>query len=83
MSRTYKFIVDIHYKGNVRDPRGETIRRVLRDEYNLSVSSLTIGKSIHIDIDADSPEEAQDIVRKACEDLLVNPVIEEYEVRMV
>ncbi|NOZ92732.1 phosphoribosylformylglycinamidine synthase subunit PurS [bacterium 3DAC] len=76
-------MIDIQYKGNVRDPRGETIRKVLVGEYNLPVTSLRIGKSVNIEVEADSPEEAEAIVRKACEELLVNPVVEQYEVRMI
>ncbi len=83
MPQTYHFMIDIQYKGNVRDPRGETIRKVLVGEYNLPVTSLRIGKSVNIEVEADSPEEAEAIVRKACEELLVNPVVEQYEVRMI
>ncbi len=83
MSNTYRFIVDIQYKGNVRDPRGETIKRVLVEEYSLPVKNLRIGKSINITVAASSTEEAEKIVRQACDELLVNPVVEEYEVRLI
>jgi len=83
VSQTYKFIIDISYKGNVRDPRGETIKKVLNDEYHLPVMSLRLGKSVNIEVMASSYQEAEEIVKKACEELLVNPVVEEYEVRAV
>ncbi len=83
MSNTYRFIVDIQYKGNVRDPRGETIKRVLVEEYSLPIRNLRIGKSINITVEACSAEEAEKIVRHACDELLVNPVVEEYEVRLI
>ncbi|AFG35450.1 phosphoribosylformylglycinamidine synthase subunit PurS [Fervidobacterium pennivorans] len=77
----YTFVIDIQYKSNVRDPRGETIKRVLNEEYSIPVSSLRLGKSIHLEVEAENEEQARQLVEKACSELLVNPVTETYEVR--
>ncbi|ACM23506.1 MULTISPECIES: phosphoribosylformylglycinamidine synthase subunit PurS [Thermotoga] len=77
----FKFAVDVQYRSNIRDPRGETIERVLREEKNLPVKRLRLGKSIHLEVEAEDREKAYEIVKRACEELLVNPVVEEYEVR--
>ncbi|MGQ9855577.1 MAG: phosphoribosylformylglycinamidine synthase subunit PurS [Fervidobacterium sp.] len=77
----YSFVIDIQYKSNVRDPRGETIKRVLNDEHNIPVSTLRLGKSIHLEIEAENENEAQVLVERACKELLVNPVTETYEVK--
>lgn len=77
----YRFIIDIQYKSNVRDPRGETIKRVLNEEYKVPVTNLRLGKSIHLEIDSPTREEAIKEVEKACEKLLVNTVTETYEVK--
>ncbi|PLV56265.1 phosphoribosylformylglycinamidine synthase subunit PurS [Thermotoga sp. SG1] len=77
----FKFAVDVQYRSNIRDPRGETIERVLREEKNLPVKRLRLGKSIHLEVEAEDREKAYEIVKKACDELLVNPVVEEYEVR--
>ncbi len=79
--QSYRFAVDIQYKSHIRDPRGETIRRVLSEKENLPVKNLRVGKSIHLEVEANDEEEALRIVKQACEKLLVNPVVEEYEVR--
>lgn len=42
---------------------------------------LRLGKSIHLEVEAEDREKAYEIVKRACEELLVNPVVEEYEVR--
>lgn len=78
----FKFVVDIQYKSNVRDPRGETIARVLREESNIPIESIRIGKSIHGEVQAESKEQAEKLVIKACEELLVNPVTEEFKVEI-
>lgn len=74
-------MIDIQYKSSVRDPRGETIKRVLNEEYGIPVLNLRLGKSIHLEIDAETKEEAIREVEKACEKLLVNTVTETYEVK--
>lgn len=74
-------MIDIQYKSSVRDPRGETIKRVLNEEYGIPISNLRLGKSIHLEIDAETKEEAIREVEKACEKLLVNTVTETYEVK--
>lgn len=78
---SFRFMIDIQYKSHIRDPRGETIRRVLNEKEGLPVKSLRVGKSIHLEVEAESEEEALRIVEEACERLLVNPVVERYEVR--
>jgi len=79
--RGYRFAIDIQYKSHIRDPRGETIRRVLNEKEGLPVKSLRVGKSIHIEVEANGEEEALRVVEEACKRLLVNPVVERYEVR--
>lgn len=79
----YRFVVDVQYKNNVRDPRGEMIKRVLNDEYDIPVTSLRLGKSIHLEIEAENEEDAMKLINKACEKLLVNTVTETYEVRRI
>jgi len=59
------------------------IKRVLNDEYDIPVANLRLGKSIHLEIEAESEEEAMKLVNKACEKLLVNTVTETYEVRRI
>ncbi|HOJ94437.1 MAG TPA: phosphoribosylformylglycinamidine synthase subunit PurS, partial [Fervidobacterium nodosum] len=68
----YQFVVDIQYKSHVRDPRGETIKRVLNEEYEIPVKNLRLGKSVHLEVEAETKEEALKLVERACEKLLVN-----------
>lgn len=79
----YQFMIDIQYKSNVRDPRGETIKRVLNEEYQIPVTLLRLGKSIRIEVEAESEDEALKMVHSACERILVNTVTETYEVRRI
>ncbi len=76
----FAFLVNVQLKGHVRDPRGETIRRVLKEEKGLPVERLRIGKAILLEVEALSEEEARGVVERACSEMLVNPVVEDYEV---
>ncbi|KAF2962276.1 phosphoribosylformylglycinamidine synthase subunit PurS [Fervidobacterium sp. 2310opik-2] len=77
----YQFVVDIQYKSHVRDPRGETIKRVLNEEYEIPVKNLRLGKSVHLEVEAETKEEALKLVERACEKLLVNTVTETFEIK--
>ncbi len=81
--QVYKFLIDIQFKSNVRDPRGETIKRVLNEEYNIPVESLRLGKSVVLEVSAENEDKARELVVEACENLLVNTVTETYEVRKI
>jgi len=76
-------MIDIQYKSHVRDPRGETIKRVLNEEYSIPVNNLRLGKSIHLEVEAETKEDALKQVEKACEKLLVNTVTETFEVKEI
>ena len=80
---SYKFMIDVQYKSSVRDPRGETIKRVLNEEHKIPVRELRIGKSIFVELEAGDRDEAYELVERMCKELLVNPVVETYEVRQL
>jgi phosphoribosylformylglycinamidine synthase PurS subunit len=71
----------IRLKSQILEPQGKVIEKSL---YNLGLSNLTNirqGKLIELDIsDTLSDEEKNDLITSACKKLLVNEIIEEYEV---
>ena len=46
------------------------------------MSQLSIAKTIRLELDAESEEDAQAQVHEMCERLLANPVIEQYTVEI-
>lgn len=64
-------------KTEVRDPQGEAVRGALRS-LGLSVSDVRTGKEIVVTFDAADETAARDAVRVMGNELLANPVIEEY-----
>ncbi len=76
----YKFVVNIYHKDDVRDPEMEHVLKILKEKLNIPVENLKFGKTVYLEINAESPESATEFVKKACENLLVNPSLEYYEV---
>ena len=70
--------VYVTLKSTVNDPVGQTIRGGLRDLGFVSVERVRSGKYMEVRLDEESEEVAGAAVRRMCEQLLANPVIEEY-----
>ena len=45
-----------------------------------SVKNVRIGKLVEIELDAGDADKARDALEKAADELLANPVIEDYEI---
>ena len=82
MPATYSVEVRITPRGGILDPEGETIARALGNLGYEGVRSVRAGRLVRIEIDAASPDEARSSVRRMCEELIANPVIEDFEVRV-
>jgi phosphoribosylformylglycinamidine synthase len=72
----------IKLKNEVLDPQGEAIRRVLAGLGYEGVQQVRVGKLMLLEVAGDDPEEVRQRVEGACRELLANPVIEDFEVRL-
>jgi phosphoribosylformylglycinamidine synthase subunit PurS len=75
-----KIVVDVMLKPEILDPQGQAIQRALPSLGFDQVSSVRQGKHFELDVDG---ADAQAIAEKVAATLLANPVIEDYEVRLV
>jgi phosphoribosylformylglycinamidine synthase len=62
----------------ILDPQGRAVARALKSLGFQSVSDVKIGKYIVLEIAAQSGAEARDQAHRMCEQLLANPLIEDY-----
>lgn len=62
----------------ILDPQGRATEGALRSLGFGGVNSVHIGRYIVLDLDAPSKAAAEEAARKMCEQLLVNPLIEDY-----
>jgi len=79
-----KVTVLVRLKGEVLDPQGDAVKRALGTLGFEGVSSVRVGKLIEIEVD-DQLAKAPDFqarMKKMADEMLANPVIEDYEIRV-
>ena len=74
---TYTAEVVVQLKQVVNDPQGLVVRDGLRRLGFNRVHGVRVGKHIEIELDADSEQQARELVTSMSEKLLRNPVIED------
>jgi phosphoribosylformylglycinamidine synthase len=70
---------EIMPKRGVNDPQGEAVLSGLGLLGFSGASKVRVGKLIRIEVEAASEDQAREIGTRMCDQLLANPVIEEYE----
>ncbi len=75
--------INVMPREELLDPQGKATTLGLKNLGFSNVDSLRIGKRIHLVIEAASKEAAERAVKDACEKLLHNPIMEQFEVEVV
>ena len=78
-----KVIVNISLKEGVLDPQGQAIRSSLSNLGFENCNDVRTGKQIILSLDQNNETEALTQAKKMCEELLVNTVIEKYEINIL
>jgi len=77
-----KIAVNVHLKKGVLDPQGKAVLNALKTLGFKDVEDVRVGKQILIDIDTTDKEKAIKEAKKMADELLANPVIENYEIEV-
>jgi phosphoribosylformylglycinamidine synthase len=78
---TKKATVLVRLKSEVLDPQGDAVRRALERQGFEGIKSVRIGKLIEIEMDdGAASKDLKNKLQKMSDELLANPVIEDYEV---
>ena len=78
-----KGIVTIALKQDILDPQGSAVRDSLQSLGFSEVDDVRIGKSIEVKMKDTSTHEAEKRLRRMCDSILVNPVIEDFQIEIV
>ena len=73
-----KMKVIVTPKATVLDPQGAAVREAMQHLGMPEVRSVRIGKYLEIEVDGDESA-IEPRLRQLCQDLLSNPVIEDYQ----
>jgi len=68
-------------KAGILDPQGDAVRQSLR-KLGFDVSSARVGRVVDLDVDADGADDARAQIERMCDELLANPLIESFEIRL-
>ena len=61
------------------DPQGKTVSNNLKRMGLDALSNVRIGKNIQMEVEAQDNATADQLVKSACEKLLINPIMEYFE----
>ena len=62
----------------ILDPQGRAVEQSLKSLGFAGVGAVHVGRYIVLELDAESVEQASEMVRRMCGQLLANPNIEDY-----
>ena len=79
---TFKAIVDVTLKKSILDPQGQTTLHALETLGFQDAKDLRVGKHFVLTVNSANVVEAEKKVKQMCEKVLINPVIEEYVVKI-
>lgn len=70
-------------KREVLDPQGDAVKRALSTLEFGGVKDVRVGKLIEIELEGENRAELEDELKAMCEQLLANPVIEDFRFELV
>ena len=74
--------IHVKLKPGVLDPQGKAIGNALKGLGYTGVEEVRQGKLIELDLAESDPVRARDQIQAMCEELLANPVIEDYTIEL-
>ena len=75
-----KFKINIILNKGVLDPEGKAIENALLNNGYNKVNNVRVGKTISLNIKSDIKSDALEQVTLMCKEMLVNNVIEDFEI---
>ncbi len=76
-----KATVLVRPKDGILDPQGEAVGHSLRN-LGFDVDAVRVGRVVDLEVEADGAEDATAQIQRMCAELLANPLIESFEIRL-
>ncbi len=81
--KKYQAHIYVTLRPSVLDPAGTAVESGLQKMGDRNVEGVRIGKYVELTITSESPEAATQQLDRICDQLLANPVIENYRFELV
>jgi phosphoribosylformylglycinamidine synthase PurS subunit len=78
-----KFSIKVTLKKDVLDPQGSVVQQTLQNMGMNTLKSLRQGKYFEIEINENHEEKAKSKIEDMCKKLLVNLIIEDFEISKI
>ena len=75
-----KFSVTVTLKKDVLDPQGKVVQNTLKNLGMNNLKNIRQGKYFEVEVNDDDAVKAEKNVKEMCEKLLVNLIIEDYQI---
>ena len=74
----FKAEIDVMPLKALLDPQGKAVSSSMSNVGLSQISNVRIGKHMTLEVEASSEDQANELVNKACKDMLCNQIMEEY-----
>lgn len=78
----YKASIRVKLRPSILDPQGKATHHALENLGFKTVDRVRMGKYVEIWVDEEKKEDARRVATEACERLLANPVMEDFEITL-
>ena len=75
--------IKVTLRKTILDPQGKTVEHSIQSLGYRNIKDTRIGKYIELKIDAVTENDAKKITDEICKKLLANPVMEDYEFKVI
>ena len=78
-----KYSIKVTLKKDVLDPQGKVVQQTLQNMGMNTLKTLRQGKYFEIEIDENNEDKAKSKIEDMCKKLLVNLIIEDFEITKI
>ncbi len=78
--KTYRASVDITLRPGILDVQGKTVEQALHSINFSGIHNVRMGKFVEFNVQAESSSDAERIAQQACEQLIANPIMEDFHI---
>ena len=78
--RQYLFKISTKLKDEIKDPQGQVVEKISKRLKIFDEINVKVGKFYEINFFAESSDEAKLKAKKLAQNILINPIVEEYQI---